>query len=106
MPLVFTPGGLVPNSLCGLSGMAAISLCLGIWTDLCCAIVILINAASLFWLGSSQPMQAALALLQSVALWLLGPGAYSIDAKRHGRRVIVLPDSTHGPKGPPQTRSI
>ena len=105
IPLVFTPGGF-GNSMCGLSGMVVISLCIGMWTDLCCGIVILVHAASIFWFGSSQPMQAALAVLQSVALWLLGPGAYSIDAKRYGRRVIVLPGLTHGPKEPPQTRSI
>jgi hypothetical protein len=92
MPLVFTPGGLAPNSLCLVSGMAVISLCIGVWTDLCCAIVILGHAASIFWLGSSLPIHFVLAVLQSVALWLLGPGAYSIDAKRYGRRVIVLPD--------------
>src|SRR5580698_9519562 len=90
IPLVFTPGGF-GNSMCGLSGMVVISLCIGIWTDLCCAIIILVHATSVLGLGSSPPIQAGLALLQSVALWLLGPGAYSIDAKRYGRRVIVLP---------------
>jgi hypothetical protein len=105
IPLVFTPGWL-GNLMCGLSGMAVIGLCIGMWTDLCCAIIILVHAASIFWFGSSQLLQAALAPLQSAALWLLGPGAYSIDAKRYGRRVIVLPGSAHGPKEPPQTRSI
>jgi hypothetical protein len=73
------------------------------WTDLCCAIVILIHAASGLWLQSSPPLEAGMALLQSVALWLLGPGAYSVDAKRYGRRIIILP---HGPKEPPATGSI
>jgi hypothetical protein len=32
-----------------------------------------------------------LALLLSLAVAMLGPGAYSLDAKMFGRRVVLLP---------------
>ncbi|HEY8149703.1 MAG TPA: hypothetical protein VIK51_12425 [Vicinamibacteria bacterium] len=34
-------------------------------------------------------------LLDAAALGLLGPGAYSVDARLFGRRVTVLPAPTH-----------
>jgi hypothetical protein len=34
---------------------------------------------------------AAISLIDALALALLGPGAYSIDAARFGRRVVELP---------------
>jgi hypothetical protein len=34
---------------------------------------------------------AAIAILNALALALIGPGAYSIDARRFGRRIVVLP---------------
>jgi len=34
-------------------------------------------------------------LLSSVALALLGPGAYSIDARLFGRRVVIVPPRRH-----------
>jgi uncharacterized membrane protein YphA (DoxX/SURF4 family) len=35
-------------------------------------------------------------ILNAVALALLGPGAYSIDAARFGRRVVDLPSDNDG----------
>jgi hypothetical protein len=37
------------------------------------------------------PGTSAAACLNALALALLGPGAYSVDAYRFGRRVVVLP---------------
>jgi putative oxidoreductase len=41
----------------------------------------------------------ALVVTSAVALLLTGPGAYSIDARRHGRREIVVPPRGRGHDG-------
>jgi uncharacterized membrane protein YphA (DoxX/SURF4 family) len=47
----------------------------------------------LLWSGLSTGNTAAAIIiaLNSIALTLLGPGAYSVDSYRFGRRVVVLP---------------
>jgi putative oxidoreductase len=42
-------------------------------------------------LGAGNDAMVIIILLDAVALVLLGPGAYSIDSYRFGRRVVVLP---------------
>jgi len=41
--------------------------------------------------SNSVIIVVATAILESIALALLGPGAYSLDAKLFGRRVMVVP---------------
>lgn len=43
------------------------------------------------WQGTSAAGNALLAALPALALALLGPGAYSLDARCFGRRLLVLP---------------
>jgi hypothetical protein len=40
--------------------------------------------------GTSLPVEAALGVLHSFAVVLLGPGAYSVDARLFGRRLLIL----------------
>jgi hypothetical protein len=48
--------------------------------------------AFIWWaLGPGSAAAVATAVLDAAALALLGPGAYSIDSHRFGRRVVVLP---------------
>ena len=48
----------------------------------------------IWWaLGPAGAVAVTTILLDAVALALLGPGAYSIDSYRFGRRVVVLPPS-------------
>jgi hypothetical protein len=35
--------------------------------------------------------EVVIAILQAIALSLLGPGSYSVDAHLYGRRVVVIP---------------
>jgi hypothetical protein len=50
---------------------------------------------ALIWLAAGADLDAAVAALvfalNASALALLGPGAYSLDARRFGRRLVVLP---------------
>jgi len=71
--------------------LISLVLCVGCLTP----IVVLVDlACHLFiWclLGPASGAVVAVILLDGVALALLGPGAYSIDSYRFGRRVVVLP---------------
>jgi uncharacterized membrane protein YphA (DoxX/SURF4 family) len=78
-PLVF--GGLV---------LAAIALCLGFATPLASVIGCLFQFAGLI-LVDRWSVRLGTSIASSLALALLGPGAYSIDARLFGRWEIVIP---------------
>jgi uncharacterized membrane protein YphA (DoxX/SURF4 family) len=72
-------------------GVGAIVLMLGVGvlTPIACAIGGLIEAYYIFHASGTDEWQAVFALALFLALALLGPGAFSIDAKLFGRRLIV-----------------
>ena len=69
------------------------ALCAGYFTPLVAAAALVLHA--LIWLGpgADNATVAALCVLDAIALALLGPGAYSVDSYRFGRRRVVLPPS-------------
>jgi hypothetical protein len=72
-------------------GIGAILLLIGVGTltPIACTVGALIEAFyALSGRGTSE-LQAVFALLVTIALGLLGPGAFSIDARLFGRRLIV-----------------
>lgn len=91
------------------------------------ALIILIVLAAILSVGFLTPMVAVLLLamrllghtsggagseagicmtiLSALALAMLGPGAYSIDACRFGRRVVVLPPRDTGSAQSPAHRA-
>ena len=76
-----------------LAQVLAVLLCVGIATPL---LALLDAATALYCLGSHWPaappvpVMYGLMIANSVALALLGPGAYSLDAQFFGRRLIVV----------------
>jgi hypothetical protein len=69
----------------------AAGLCLGFLTPVVAALCVLIEVSTwLTGLGSLHVIHVC-AILDASALTLLGPGAYSIDARLFGRRKIILP---------------
>lgn len=73
-----------------LTGAAALLLMAGLWTPIGCAIATLIELWSVF----SQPGDARLHILLAAlcaALALLGPGAWSVDARLFGWKRIDIP---------------
>jgi hypothetical protein len=73
-------------------GMTCILLCLGAITPLASVLSIVIEAASWPSVGGLSAANLALNMLVSAALFVLGPGAYSLDSKMFGRR-LILPNS-------------
>jgi hypothetical protein len=68
-----------------------LALCIGALTPAGCLISVLLQGSTL---QSSRCVgwQLVVPLVLPIAVFLLGPGAYSIDAKSYGRRVISGPD--------------
>jgi hypothetical protein len=66
-------------------------ICLGIFTPLATVLCGSIELAELVSLRGVGALHVFFALVLTVALGLLGPGAFSMDAKRFGRRLLVAP---------------
>ena len=81
-----------------LAVLAAVSFVLGLYTTIAASIVVIGASAAVLSIVSLPPPtiftpRCALiyAMAISAALILLGPGAFSLDAKIFGRREIVIP---------------
>lgn len=75
-----------------LSVPASIALALGVGfvTPIACVASIVLEVT--IWMTSDRAIEAVhiCAVLNAIALFLLGPGAYSLDARLFGRRRVVL----------------
>jgi hypothetical protein len=71
-------------------GVLALLLCLGLFTLVSCILTVLLEILSLHSLDTEATLHSVFVILIAVSLWTLGPGAYSIDAKIFGRRVISI----------------
>ena len=72
--------------------LIGLALSIGVLTPYLSFIVCVYALVSLFGAGSHlDVLLFAALLLNSAALGLLGPGAYSVDARLFGRRVVVVP---------------
>jgi hypothetical protein len=81
---------LAPQLVFGGLALLALALCLGFATPLAALLGCVFQLAGLFLVDRSD-LHLALSIVNSAALVLLGPGAYSIDARLFGRQVTVLP---------------
>jgi hypothetical protein len=72
------------------SGSIAILLCAGLGTPLCAGLCSVVAAVVAFNASGESVLCPTLFALTSLALALLGPGAYSVDAHIFGRRRIVF----------------
>lgn len=68
----------------------ALALCAGLGSRIASVVAGLIVAGAAFKLGGQTGLFVGLHAATAVALCLLGPGGYSIDARRFGRRIIDL----------------
>lgn len=72
------------------TGLSVVGLCVGTWTPVSSALALAIQlSSSAIW--PDAPAFRLVGAMITVALLLLGPGAYSIDARRFGRKVVKIP---------------
>jgi hypothetical protein len=67
-----------------------IALCAGFLTPIAALLTIPVYLVETAGPGIA-PAAVLTPVLQAIALSLLGPGSYSIDAYHYGRRIVVLP---------------
>lgn len=67
------------------------SLCLGVLTPYASIFSCIIQLAAAYELRGAHGFDLSLSILSTLVVAALGPGAYSIDARLFGRKVLSLP---------------
>ena len=70
-------------------GILVGAFCFGAFTPLSCSLSALIQAFMLALAHESDPLQFVFSFCVTAALFLLGPGAFSVESRLFGRRLIV-----------------
>ena len=71
--------------------LITLSLCVGFLTPILTVIACTIGVANLFLTVQPSYVISVLRIFTFAALFFLGPGAYSVDARLFGLRVTVVP---------------
>ena len=66
-------------------------LSVGFFTPMVAVLILAVRLVDHTSFGAGSEETVCMTILSALALAMLGPGAYSIDARRFGRRVVVLP---------------
>lgn len=90
--LVMTPVGALslPLWLFFLLGLAAIALSIGVATRILAGLCAVAGAVVVLHMGSAMAMPFVTQAIDAAALALIGPGAFSVDARLFGRRTFHL----------------
>lgn len=77
----------------GAAILVSLVVSVGYLTPIVAAAALVLHALVWFDVGAGVDAAAVTIVLSldAVALALLGPGAYSVDSRRFGRRLVVLP---------------
>jgi hypothetical protein len=74
----------------GLS-LLAFMLCMGAFTPVSCTLCGTVELVDLYSLRGADAVHMIFSVLVTICLAMLGPGAFSLDSKMFGRRVILPP---------------
>jgi hypothetical protein len=74
-----------------LAALVGLFLFLGLLTPYCAALCCLLELTFLVGNGFSNGFQLGMAALTAASMVALGPGAYSVDARLFGRKLIKIP---------------
>lgn len=85
--------GISPWIIAGMV-LCVVFLCLGVLTPYASAIVAIIQIWC-FRRAGNDPFQFLTAIVGSGIVSVLGPGAYSIDSRIFGRKLLELPPKNH-----------
>ena len=77
--------------LCLALAVVSLLLCIGVLTPMVSMVACLFELASFFLFAHTNGRYIILTSVDAAAIALLGPGAYSLDARLFGRRVISFP---------------
>ena len=81
----------LPGWVQGAAIVLSIGLSVGYLTPIAATLAFVCHGLIWFVLGADSAVVAAVFCLDALAVALLGPGAYSADSYRFGRRLVVLP---------------
>lgn len=81
----------LPGWMQGVALLTFVALSAGYLTPIAATLALVCHGFIWFDLGVDGGVVAAVISLDAIALALLGPGAYSADSYRFGRRLVVLP---------------
>ena len=82
------------------TAVVGLALCIGLATPICALTCCLAAGYLLFNTAGAASLCLVISALNALALALLGPGAYSIDARLYGRRRVVF-KKVEGKRGNP-----
>jgi len=75
----------------GAAIVLSVILCVGYLTPVASVAALVFHAIVWASVGAESIAAATMTTFDALALALLGPGGYSIDSFRFGRRVVLLP---------------
>ena len=73
----------------GSLGLLGLAVCLGLFTPICSIACCLVEVAMLLDVRNLISTPLLSSILVAASLGLLGPGAYSLDARMFGRRLVI-----------------
>lgn len=71
--------------------VVAVALCVGVLTPLCCLLSVALQIHAAWTVNGAPPIPFIVGIAQTAAFAFLGAGAYSVDARLYGRRVVNIP---------------
>lgn len=81
----------LPAWVYALAVVISVALSVGCLTPIAAAAALVLNGLLWFGTGADSTAVGVVFTLDATALALLGPGAYSIDSHRFGRRLVAPP---------------